>query len=65
MVSHGICLSLSDFTQAAKGKGDGVGWTGSLELIDADYCLWNRLAMRSHSVALGTMSSYLQWNMIM
>ena len=24
----------------AKGEGDGVGWTGSLGLIDADYCLW-------------------------
>ena len=23
----------------AKGDGEGVGWTGSLRLIDADYCL--------------------------
>ena len=23
----------------AKGKGEGVGWIGRLELIDADYCL--------------------------
>ena len=22
-------------------KGEGVGWSGSLELIDANYCLWN------------------------
>ena len=22
-------------------KGEGVGWTGNLELIDANYCLWN------------------------
>ena len=22
-------------------KGEGVGWTGSLGLTDADYCLWN------------------------
>ena len=28
-------------------KGEGVGWIGSLGLIDADYCLWDGLAMRS------------------
>ena len=40
-------------------KGEGVGWTGSLGLIDADYCFWNGLAMRSCCVALGAMSSHL------
>ena len=25
----------------AKGKEEGVGWTGNLGLIDADYCIWN------------------------
>ena len=25
----------------AKGEGEGVGWTGNLGLIDANYCLWN------------------------
>ena len=40
-------------------KGGGMGWMGRLELIDADYCLWNGLAMRSCCVALGTMSSHL------
>ena len=25
----------------AKGKGEGVGWTGNLGLIDANYCIWN------------------------
>ena len=44
---------------AAKGEGEGVRWTGSLELLDADYCLQNGLAMRSCCVALGTMSSHL------
>ena len=39
-------------------KGEGVGWIGSLGLIDANYCLWNGLAMRSCCVALGTMSSH-------
>ena len=24
-----------------KVKGEGVGWSGNLELIDANYCLWN------------------------
>ena len=40
----------------AKEEGEGGGWTGSLGLIDADYCLWNGLAMRSCCVALGTRS---------
>ena len=31
----------------AKGEMEGVGWMGFLGLIDADYCLWNRLTMRS------------------
>ena len=22
-------------------EGEGVGWTGSLSLIDANYCFWN------------------------
>ena len=25
----------------AKGEGEGVGWTGNLGFIDANYCLWN------------------------
>ena len=25
----------------AKGEGEGVGWTGNLGLIDANYCIWN------------------------
>ena len=24
----------------AKGKGEGVGWLGSLGLVDSDYCVW-------------------------
>jgi len=23
-------------------EGEGVGWTGNLGLIDANYCLWSR-----------------------
>ena len=40
----------------AKGEGEGVGWIGSFGLIDANYCLWNGLAMRFCCIALGTMS---------
>ena len=40
----------------AKWEGEGVGWIGSLGLIDTDCCLWNGLAMRSCCVALGTLS---------
>ena len=32
---------------------------GSLRLIDANYCLWNGLAVVSCCVALGAMSSHL------
>ena len=43
----------------AKGEGQGVGWIGNWGLIDADYCRWNGLAMRSCCVGLGTMSRHL------
>ena len=43
----------------ARGKGEGVGQTRNLGLIDANYCLWNGLAMRSCCVALESMSSHL------
>ena len=42
-----------------KGEGEGVGWLGSLGLIDADSCLWNGLAVTSRCLALGAMSSHL------
>ena len=47
------------------GEGEGVGWTGSLGLTDANYCFWNGLTMRSYSVALRTMSRYLKWSTTM
>ena len=50
-------LGLENRFVVAEGKG--VGWMGCLGLIDADYCLWNGLAMRSCCAALGTMSSPL------
>jgi len=43
----------------ARGEGEGVGWTGNLGLIDANYCFWNGEAMKSCCVALETVSSHL------
>ena len=45
-------------TYGCQGEGEGVGWIRSLGLIDADYCLWNGLAMRSCCVTLDTVSSH-------
>ncbi len=50
---------IMDRLVVSNGEGDGVGRTGSLGLIDSNYCLWNGLAMRFCRVALGTMSSHL------
>ena len=43
----------------AMGEGDGVGGIGRSWLMDANYCLWKGLAMRSGFVALGTISSHV------
>ena len=32
-------MDLENRLVAAKGEGEGVGWTGNLGLIDANYCL--------------------------
>jgi len=50
-------MDLGNRLVVAKGDGEGVGWIGSLGLRDADYCLWNGLAMRSCH-AMGTISSH-------
>ena len=52
-------MDLENRLVVAKGEGKGVGWIGSLGLIDANYCLWNGLAMRFCYAALETMSSHL------
>ena len=52
-------MDLQNRLVIAKAGGEGVGWLGSLSLIDANYCLWNGLAMRSCCVTLETMSSHL------
>ena len=33
------CMDLEKRLAVAKGEGDGVEWTGSLGLIDANYCI--------------------------
>ena len=48
-------MDLENRLVVAKGDGEGVEWLWSLGLMDANYCLWNRLAMRSCCAALGTM----------
>ena len=58
-------MDLVNALVVAKEEGEGAGWNGSLGLIDAEYCFWNGLTMRSCCVALGTMSSHLRWSMIM
>ena len=52
-------MDLENRLVVVKGDREGVGWVGSLGLMNANYCLWNGLAMRSCCVALGTMSSHL------
>ena len=53
-------IDLQNRLVVVKGEEEGVGWMGSLELIDADYCLWNGLATRSCCVALGTTSLMME-----
>ena len=55
-------MDLENRLAVAKGEGEGVGGTGSLGQIDAECCLWDRLAMGSCCVALRTLSSHLRWN---
>jgi len=41
------------------GKGEGVGWTGSLGLVDENYYISNGLAMKSYCIAQETISNHL------
>ena len=34
-------MDLENRLVVVKGEGEGGGWTGSLGIIDAEYCLWN------------------------
>ena len=50
---------LGEQTCGCQGGGGGSGMDWEVGLMDAKYCLWNGLAMRSCCVALGTISSHL------
>ena len=34
-------MDLENRYVVAKGEGEGLRWTGSLRLIDANYCIWS------------------------
>lgn len=34
-------MDLENRLAVAKGDGKGMGWTGSLGLVDANSCIWN------------------------
>ena len=40
-------------------QGEGVGWTGSLGVVDANYSIWSEKAMRSCCIAQGTIANHL------
>ena len=52
-------MDLENRLVVAKGEGEGVGGTGNLGVIDANYCLWSGYAMSSCCIAQGTISSHL------
>ena len=45
-------------------EGEGMEWTGSLVLVDANYCICSGHAMKSCCIAQGTISNHLWWNMM-
>ena len=47
-------MDLENRVVVALGEGEGVGGNGSFGLMDATYCFWNGLTMRSCCVALRT-----------
>ena len=57
-----VCDLLTDTENrlvVAKGEREGVGWTGSLRLVDANHYILNGEAMRSYCTAQGTLSNHL------
>ena len=46
-------------TCVCQGEGEGVGWIGSLGLVDENYCICCGWAMGSCCIAQGTKSSHL------
>ena len=57
---HLGCFHVLDIVNrlvVAKGEGEGVGWIGSLGLIDADCLLWNGLI--SNEILLCSTGNYV------
>ena len=52
-------MDLEKRVVVAEGEGEGLGWLGSLGLIDTNSCFQNGWAVRACCVALGAMSSHL------
>ena len=52
-------MDLENSLVLAKEEGEGVGWTGSLGLVDANYCFWGGKAMISCCIAQGNISRHL------
>ena len=50
---------LGEQTCGCPGRNGEVGWTGSLGLVGANYCIWSGQAMRSWCTAQGTLSNHL------
>ena len=48
----------------AKREGEGLEGTGSLGLVDANYCIWNGYVMRCWCIAQETVPDHLWWNMM-
>ena len=46
-------------TRGCRVGGEGVGWTGSLGLVDTNYYIENGEAMTSYCIAQGTLSNLL------
>ena len=53
--THGLGVQ----TCGCQGDREEVGGTGSLGLVDANYCIWNGWAMRSCSIAQGAIANHL------
>ena len=51
-------MDLENRLVVAKGKREGVGWTGSLGLIDANSCMWSEWI--SHDILIYSTGNYIQ-----
>ena len=45
-------MDMEDRLVCAGGEGEGVEWIGSLELVDANSCMWSGWAIGSYCIHL-------------